>query len=123
MWRLYFGARVSKAPGADNSKRVPGRPFPKGVCPNPGGQPKGKRISTWMAELGEMAPSEWPKIEKTLPANGLIALARIKAAMGKGGEKSTEIIQDRTEGKVVQPVSGEITETKRIVLIFPEAAA
>lgn len=110
---------------SDNTpkRKAPKTAWKPGVCPNPGGQPKGKRVSTWMAELGEMTPAQLAKVSPSLPVNGKIALARIQSAMGRGGEKSTEMILDRTEGKVVQPLSAAITETKRIVLIFPEAAA
>ena len=74
-----------------------------------------------MAELGELSDEQLRRIEKTLPANGKIALARIRAAMGLGGERSTEIVLERTEGKVPQPIEGDLTLTKRMVLIFPEA--
>ena len=89
----------------------PSKPFPKGVSGNPGGAPKGKRISTWMLELGQLAELPDPD---TLPINGRIALARIEAAMLDHGERSTEIILDRTEGKLsdiklVSPVAPEMT--------------
>lgn len=59
-------------------------PYPKGVSGNPGGVPKGKRISTWMAEFGEMEDKDLPvvgskKWEK-LPKNARIALRRLRAA-------------------------------------------
>ena len=57
----------------------------------------GKRISTWLVELGQL--SELPDPD-TLPINGRIALARIEDAMGARGERATEIILDRTEGKL-----------------------
>lgn len=67
---------------------------------NPGGSsPKGKRISTWMVELGQL--DVLPDPDK-LPVNGKIALARIKKAMTPNGEYSTETILDRTEGKMSQ---------------------
>lgn len=125
------GPRTSKDGGlitggkqdGPRGKRLPNRTsFRPGVCPNPGGQPKGRRISTWLLELGSMTPAQLAKAAPSLPANGQIAVALITAAMGKGGERATEIILDRTEGKVVQPVSGEISDTRRIVLVFPEAA-
>lgn len=103
-------------------RKAPRSAYKPGQSGNPGGIPAGKRISTWMLELGAMSVAELTKIKPTLPVNGLIALARIKSSLGLGGERSTEIILDRTEGKVVQPIEGEIKETKRIVLIFPEAA-
>ena len=75
----------------------PPKPFPQGVSGNPGGAPKGKRISTWMLELGQL--TELPDPD-TLPINGRIASARIMSAMEPGGERSTELILDRTEGKL-----------------------
>lgn len=83
--------------------------FKPGVSGNPGGVPKGKRISTWMAELGEMSEAELRKIARKLPVNGKIALARMRAAMNPGskqGNGATEMILDRTEGKVAQKLEG-----------------
>lgn len=87
--------------------RNPDGTFPPGVSGNPGGRPKGKSISHWMTEFGEMTPTEFAKVRiKQLPMNGQIALARMRAAMQvRGGERSTEIVQDRTEGKVSQPLA------------------
>lgn len=76
-----------------------------GPSPNPGGAPKGKRISTWMAELGQEDPADWERLVKNAgnPGNGLIALARLKRAMAEeGGEQSANIVLDRTEGSVKQ---------------------
>lgn len=85
--------------------------FKKGGHGNPGGSPKGKRISTWMVELGQMGELPDPD---TLPVNGRIAHARLKAAMGEDGERSTEIVLDRTEMKqpetVVQYVEPHVRE-------------
>ncbi len=71
---------------------------------NPGGSaPKGKRISTYMAQYGDLPPSKWPtakQLEK-LPANASIALARLKKARRYDGIRDTELILDRTEGAVV----------------------
>lgn len=63
---------------------------------NPGGAPRGKRISTWLAELGEMGSLPDPE---TLPINGRIALAQIQEAMGKRGIKSAQFVADLTESK------------------------
>lgn len=72
---------------------------------NPGGSaPKGKRISTWMAEFGDMPPEKWPN-PKTLSANGRIALARVREAMAKQGLRATELILNRTEGALEQAPS------------------
>lgn len=65
----------------------PGRPpvehrFKPG---NPGGSaPRGKRITTWMAEFGEIPASKWPAKDspafKRLPGNAQIALRRLWCA-------------------------------------------
>lgn len=64
-----------------------GTPFPPGVSGNPGGQPKGKRIATWIEEFGQMGEKNWPadnsKEEMALPVNGRIALARLRDALGR----------------------------------------
>ncbi len=71
----------------DKPIKVIGKPFAPGVSGNPGGQPKGKRIDTWIAEFGQMDPAEWPadnsKAVKDLPANARIALARLRDALGR----------------------------------------
>jgi hypothetical protein len=97
---------------ADNSmeKRKIGKSFMPGVSGNPGGAPKGKRISTWMAELGDKDPKDWPKEKGKLPANARIAMARILKSMGEEGERSTEIILDRVEGPMKQIVESRIIE-------------
>lgn len=72
--------------------------FKPGKSGNPGGVAKGKRISTWMAELGSMNPSRWPDPSE-LPANALIAIERLKAAMTDDGCRDTQLIADLTESK------------------------
>ncbi|MFI5350905.1 MAG: hypothetical protein ACHQ2Z_15265 [Elusimicrobiota bacterium] len=50
-----------------------------------------------------MPPSKWPskKQLEEMPANASIALARLRRALVEnGGERSTEIVIDRTEGAV-----------------------
>ena len=86
----------------DAQKRVPGRnggtlvPFAAG---NPGGSaPKGKRISTWMAEFGEVPPEKWPSVKKkNLPANARIALVRLRKALDadKLGLANAEYVEPR----------------------------
>ena len=74
-------------------------PWKPGKSANPGGVPKGKRISTWLAELGDM---DVLPDAATLPVNGRIALARIKKAMTDKGERSAEFIANLTEDKKPQ---------------------
>lgn len=78
-----------------------------------------------MLELGQLSEDELAKLEKdrSLPLNAKIAISRIRAAMagGRDANGAADIVLDRTEGKVPQPIEGDFTETKRIVLIFPEA--
>ncbi len=58
--------------------------WPKGVSGNPGGVPKGTRISTWMGRFGEKPFEDWPKIGseefRKLPGNAQIALRRLYRA-------------------------------------------
>lgn len=76
-----------------------------------------------MMEFGQMDPSDWPKSTDKLPANARIALTRLKRAMdenaGAEGERSAEIILDRTEGKVDQTLNLRRAEAP---LSLPEAA-
>jgi hypothetical protein len=103
-----------------NKNPSPKTRFKPGQSGNKGGSPAGKRISTWMVELGQLSVDELVKTMPGLPVNGQIAASRIMAAIngGKDANGATDIVLDRTEGKVTQKVEGEIT--KRIVLIFPE---
>ena len=80
------------------------KPIKPGGIGNPGGSPVGKRISTWMVELGQSPePLTQAQIDK-LPYNGKVAWARLKRAAkidaGSEGERSAEILLDRTEGGV-----------------------
>lgn len=109
---------MSESPAAaQNSGERPGKkkmpigtPWQPGQSGNPGGAPRGKRISTWMAEFGEMSEAQLRKIKKsTLPMNGRIALGRLRAAASnrKDANAATETVLERTEGKVTQPLAGE----------------
>ena len=84
----------------------PGAGFKKGKSGNPGGAPAGKRISTWMLELGQSPNVLTPEQVDKLPYNGKVAWARLKRAAkldaGSEGERSAEILLDRTEGSVAQ---------------------
>ena len=89
--------------------KIPPKPDPKnlfkpGQSGNPGGMARGKKISTWMVELGQSPePLTQAQIDK-LPYNGKVAWARLKRAAkidaGSEGERSAEILLDRTEGGV-----------------------
>lgn len=98
------------------------QPFAKG---NPGGSaPKGKRISTWMSEFGDMEPSKWPsakRLEK-MPANASIALARLKKARMEDGIRDTELILDRTEGAVVAEPSAPMLSQIAAAILALKAA-
>ena len=52
---------------------------------NPGGQPKGKRLATWLEEFGGMAEDDLPKpgslAWKRLPLKAHIALKRLRMAV------------------------------------------
>ena len=88
--------------------------FKPGQSGNPGGVAAGKRISTWLVELGQMSKLPDPD---TLPINGRIALARIQAAMTDRGERSTEIILDRTEGKLKPEEKPEEEKDNSITIV------
>jgi hypothetical protein len=90
--------------------------FKPGDRGNPGGCPKGKRISTWMAELGDMNPALWPNPSK-LPANGLIAMERLKAAMTDEGCRDTQLIADITESKPQPPALSIVIPEQRQAII------
>ncbi len=71
-------------------------PFPPGN--QGGGAPRGKRISTWMAEFGEVPPEKWPSPKKkNLPANARIALVRLRKALDadKLGLANAEYVEPR----------------------------
>ena len=81
---------------------------------NAGGAPKGKKVSTWMAELGQMTslPSA-----SSLPINGQIALARIKQSLNqKYGDRACEIVIEKVEGKQTQPIAFVPGVTKEAAL-------
>ena len=91
--------------------------FKPGQSGNPGGVAGGKKVSTWLIELGQLA--ELPDAD-ALPINGRIALARINDALQPGGDRSTALILDRTEGKLtdIKPLtpaaSGEVEVTPEL---------
>ena len=70
--------------------------FKKGNSGYPDGRPKGKKLSTWILELGAM--DEMPD-EDTLPAFGRIARTHILAAQEAKGIRAAEWIANLTEKK------------------------
>ena len=81
--------------------------WPKGVSANPGGVPKGKRLSTWLAEFQAMPRSDWPSAEEAaeLPAAAEIALAQLRRAMDQSeGLPAAMWAADRVEGGVDRTV-------------------
>ncbi len=88
--------------------------FKPGKSGNPGGVPKGKRISTWMVELGRLDSLPDPS---TLPINGQIALKMLRNALEDGGERATEIILDRTEDKLPETQINFISPDSRAAII------
>ncbi len=98
--------------------------FDPGQSGNPGGAPRGKRISTWMAEFGEVPPSRWPnkkQLEK-MPANASIALARVRRAATANGLRDTELVLNRTEGAVTAEPSAPMLEQIAAAIIAMKAA-
>lgn len=77
-----------------------------GVSPNPGGAAKGKRISTWMAEIGQMSEEDEAAFRKRkdLPRFARVALSIIDRAETGGTQANgaADTLLDRTEGRVPQ---------------------
>ena len=80
-----------------------------GVSANPGGAPKGKRISTWLAEFGQQDLSA-QDIDQMLERPGLVLNARIalaqlkRAARVEDGLPAAMWAADRVEGGVDRTV-------------------
>jgi hypothetical protein len=74
--------------------------FKPGQSGNPSGAPKGKRISTWLVELGQLDELPDPK---TLPINGQIAHAQLTEALTEKGVRSAEFVAGLTELKTQEP--------------------
>lgn len=89
--------------------------FVKGKSGNPSGRPKSKLNSLLAKELTKRFKGERQTNEE--------AIAKKVVEMARAGDKDCiELIWTRMEGKVAQPIQGDITETKRIVLVFPEGS-
>ena len=83
--------------------------WPKGVSQNPGGAPRGKRITTWLAEFGEIPSKLWPVKDSpewdALPGNAQIALSQLRRGMDQeDGLPAAMWAADRVEGGVDRTV-------------------
>ena len=99
----------------EKQKRGLRPPWPKGVVVNPGGAPKGKRISTWLAELGDK--KEFPD-EKKLTINGRIALKLLRIGLNSDKDSASvsadELTMNRTEGLLQQTVKMQTDELSQL---------
>lgn len=100
---------------AFNPKSLKNLKIPKkgDPSPNPSGGPSGKKISAWMIELGQKTRREVQELydSGTLATNGLIAAARLLKSASFDGVRDTEVVLDRTEGKVEQKYDGKFEGT------------
>ena len=92
-----------------NGQPVPPPRWKPGQSGNPGGVPKGKRISTWLAEYGDMPVENWPvpgtPAFNRLPGNARIALAQLRRALEQeDGLPAAAWAADRVEGGVDRTV-------------------
>ena len=96
-----------------------------GICPNPGGAPKGKRISTWLAEYGDMDLSD-DEIRDKLARPGLTRNARaalaqlLRAGDPVDGLPAAAWAADRVEGGVDRTV--HLTHKQEPTMILEDAA-
>ncbi len=95
-----------------------------GVSANPGGAPKGKRVSTWLAEFGNMTDEDlawWESHPAKLTQNAQIALAQLRRAKDQlDGLPAAMWAADRVEGGVDRTV--HLTH-KQEPTMSPEEAA
>lgn len=89
--------------------------FKPGESRNPGGRPKSNLNKILSELLSKKAPGERLSCEQVI-AQKIVTLAL------SGDQDAIEFVWDRMEGKPTQRVEGEINDTRRIVLVFPEAA-
>lgn len=99
--------------------------WPKGVSANPGGAPKGKRITSWLAEFGEMPSEDWPQpgtpAYRRLPGNATIALAQLRRAQDQAdGLPAAAWAADRVEGGVDRTV--HLTHKQEPTMSLEDAA-
>lgn len=100
------GPPVPPPKTAEAAERLRASQFPPGVSGNPGGVAKGKRTSTWLAEIGQMTEDELAafKKRKDLPKFAKLALSLLDRAEDGGTQANgaSDIVLDRTEGRVPQ---------------------
>ena len=108
-------------PGANGHALPASTLWPKGVSANPGGVPKGKRVSTRMAEMMSWTRAELEalKADDTAEARDhLAARAILRAMKNDDANADMNTLLDRTEGKVAQDFNVRAAPT-----ITPEQAA
>jgi len=97
-------------------------PFPKGVCPNPGGRPKTKHISEALREeLDSLAPDGEVTNAQAI-ARRLVKTAR-DAKRDSQSTQAAEVIADRIEGKPTQAVHLEQGMDENTMKIIANLAA
>lgn len=100
------GERIPPPKTPEAAARLEAAKWKPGVSPNPGGAPNGKRVSTWLLEIGQMSAADLTKFRKRkdLPQFAKLALAAYDRAEygGTQANGALDIVLDRTEGKVPQ---------------------
>jgi len=108
---------MTLADNSDKPKKPRGRPFPKGVSPNPAGAPK--RGQSWAelfnsigdltgGQVAEKAVKLWTKQFKALPEGvtlkELVVIKAYAALLDEGNARLLKEVMDRAEGKVKDQV-------------------
>lgn len=94
-------------PSPINGAQLPPSTWVKGVSPNPGGAPRGKRISTRMMEMMELPADALDKIlsDKTRDIRDHLAARALKRALREDeGNADLGTVLERTEGKAEQGI-------------------
>ncbi len=114
--------RPRRALSPVNGQEVPPPRWKPGESGNPGGQARGKKVSTWLAEFGQMDPSDLPDPKSgKLPINARIALARLRKACTDEGLADAAWATDRVEGGVDRTV--HLTHKQEPTMSLEDAAA
>lgn len=100
--------------------------WPKGVVQNPGGAPKGKRITTWLAEFGDqdltLAQIDAKLARPGLTLNARTALKQLRrASYEEDGLPAAAWAADRVEGGVDRTV--HLTHKQEPTMSLEDAAA